>query len=148
MIRETKTKINFTSYEPTKGRFKDTSKPPYVIVNKKFGVMLFGKKCLDELQITNQFIKFYYEPTKKIIGWRTTTKLELGQLGGKVWRLVKPNKAGAMSFSVSGILEQFMSLKEDSYKCEVMKYKEQSDVLSRGEETYFVKVGKQYDKTD
>jgi hypothetical protein len=150
MIKETKRKIHFITYIPTKGRPKDESKPPYASVSKKYGVLKFGKKAINALEMDKKFIKLFYEPVKKIIGWQITNHLNEGQLKSKEWRPITPNKInGTAVISIKPIIDMFNgSLTEDSYKCEIFKYREQSDILSRGDVTYFVKVGKAYDENE
>ena len=89
MIKETKRKINFITFVPHRGRTKDTSKPAHVTVNAKYGTLKFGKKAIDELEMKDMFVKFFYEPSKSIIGWQIVSDLSQPQLMSKEYKLVK-----------------------------------------------------------
>lgn len=149
MIKESTRKIYFTEYFPVKGRVKDESKPPFVRVNTKAGVMVVGRKALDILGIEGQFVKFFYDQGKKIIGWKVRDKLENGEVFSKSWKLVKANKStGNYIVSVAGMLTHFKGLEDTSYRCEVKKYREVSSIMDKGEVYYFIKLDRRQNDDD
>lgn len=146
MIKETTQKINFSSYEGKKGRSRDESAPVIVSVDAKWFLICFSARAIEEMNMNNKFIKFYHESTKKIIGWQLTDRLDEIALKSKKYRLVNQNKTtGEYKASISGILKQFMNVEPIRYKCEVKKYRETSDILTRGEEFFFVQLKNQKD---
>lgn len=145
MIQEVNKQIHFQSYVPVKGRKKDTDAPPTATVNKRLGKITFGSRTLAKLKMHDKFIAFYYEPTKKIVGWQIKDRLEHGELAGKhsSWKLVKTYGRGLGFYSVQikGILDTMVGLGKDIYKnLEVKRYVEKEGILERGSVYYFVEV--------
>jgi len=156
MIQEVRKSIAFKDYVPKRGRDKDEDPAPTVTIDRKRGRITFNTKVLNKLSMANKFIAFYFEPTRKIIGWKVVNQLPPGVKAGPYakWRYCKPYGKGAANgkgfwiTSIKGILEEFNgSLKSDTYKdLEVKKYIETASVLDRGQVTYFVEVKEKTDK--
>lgn len=142
MIKETTRKLNLISYVPQRGKPKDTEKPPMLSLNTKFGNLVFGAKAIRALDMEGKWMKLFYEPTRRIIAWRLTDKLENEEIQSKEYRLVKPNpKSGVLIVSIQGILKSFVNVKENfTYKCEIKRYREMSDLMNRGEIFHFVQL--------
>lgn len=143
MIEETKKKIHFMPYSVKKGRVKDTNKPPTASVAMKYSRLTWGKKAIRDMGMGGKFVRLYFEPNRKIIGWRITDKLSEAELKSKVWRLCNPAPStGVWHWSIKGMLDQ-MKLKEDhTYKdLEIKRYREMgiADQYS-GEVFYFIEV--------
>ena len=139
-MKETTRKIYFTEYIPTKVQEVESS--VFINVNLKNGVIQFSRGVVNTLGLEGKFIKFLYEAEKKIIGWKVIDQsLSLETLKSKKYRLVKPNKSnGLYSSSITKLLAQFKGLKKESYRCEVKKYREVSDAMSKNDITYFVQL--------
>lgn len=136
-------------YQTTKGRAEDTSAPPTVVVNKKFGRLVFSRAAIREIGMVGKFVKLYYEPTRKIIGWRIRDKVEQTEM--KAWKLCKPNKTtGTWTMGIKKMLDEFNgSLTRESYPAlPVQKYREMDKLHEHtGEIFYFVEVKPQDDTT-
>lgn len=128
-------KIHFVEYTSKRGRTKgDKDDFAKVSVNVKFGIMSFGKKALSKLGMDSNWIKIYFEPSKKIIGW--VIKGKIAQEEMKTHKLVKKNVNGQFVVSVSGILKQFIGLKKEHYTdLEVKKYRDYNSMLD--DQTYY-----------
>lgn len=140
-IKETIRKIHFRSYSAVKGKPVDNDPAPTVIVSRKYNTLTFSKGCITATQMSGKFVKLFYEPTKKIIGWQaregTFNQEELKQ-----WRLCKPAKNGIWVMGVKGILDQFAGLNKDSYHgLEVKRYREMGKLEAfSGETFHYVEV--------
>ena len=149
MIQETHHKIYFTEYTPTQGREKDTDSPPTVRLTIKDSSISFCQRTLIKLQLDGKFIKFFYEPVKKIIGWTIHNTLSDGELATKKYRLVKCSSVGSYNTTIMGILRMFSSnFSKNSYKLEVKKYVENQDILSKGDTYYYVQITDEYEETN
>lgn len=126
MIRETKAKIHFTPYIIKKGRAeKDvTEKSPVASVSVKYGRLNFTSHAIKEIGMAGKWVKLYYEPHRKIIGWRVKDKVENGEL--KTWKLCQPDKNnGTWGMSITKMLTEFKGLTQESYlNLEIQKYKD------------------------
>lgn len=150
MIQEVKRKIHFTSYVPEKGREKDTDNPPTVSIAIKPASIRFGPRTIAILAMEGKFISFYYEATKKIVGWTLHTALDEAQIKSAKYRLVKVNPAtNSYTTTIQGILNQIKGLTKESYKnLEIKKYVEQEGILSKGDVYYFVQLTEDYETAD
>lgn len=148
MIEQTHRKIHFSEYIPERGREKDTDAPPVVTITIKAGTIKFPKRSVIVLGMEGKFISFYYEATKKIVGWVLKDKLDDKLLHSKKYRLVKVGKSGGWTTTIQGILRAFNGrLTEESYKkLEVKKYIEIDGVLERGTIYYYVELNDKYDE--
>lgn len=140
MIQQTTRKIHFSEYIPTKGREKDIDKPPTVRVNVKSGSLNLSTRTLSILGLDGQFIKLFYEPTRKIIGFTKHSGLSNEQVASKKYRLVKPNSSGQSVVSVMGILKTFAGLQALKYKCEIKKYVEMDGIMNKGTTYYYIQL--------
>lgn len=142
MIQQVKRQIYFQPYTPTKGRRKNTDAPPTVTIYKKLGKIVFSRQTVSTLGMDQRFIAFYFDPTKKIIGWRIKDTLQNGETIGRSckWKLVKTNVNGVYVTTITGIMSAFNgSLTQDIYKAlEIKKYVETEGILERGTVYYFV----------
>lgn len=143
-MKETKRKIYFLPYSPHKGRESKKDIEPFVVVSTKYNKIGFTKKTMQDLDMTNKFIKFYFEPASKKIAWITKKNLDEAELKSKSWRLVKLNKTGQFQVSITGILKEFKNLKPGTYKPEVQKYidVDQSHLGKGTQIYYFVELNK------
>jgi len=94
------------------------------------------------------FISFYYDSTRKIIGWKVKGELSENQLKSKKYKLVKSNpRSAAYVTTIQGILEQVNGqLTKDKYKnLEVKKYVEKQGILDKGEVYYYVQLKDTYE---
>ena len=151
MIQEVRKSIAFSPYVPKAGRPKDEDPAPTVNLDAKRGRLVFGAKALRKMNMVNKFVAFYYEPTRKIIGWKVSSVLEPGEKVGKnsKWSLVKPYGKGSGFWvgGVKGIVAEFRGLKSSNYKgLEVKKYIETASVLDKGTTLYFVEVREKTDR--
>lgn len=141
MITETTKKILWVPYVVTKGRTVDTNPAPVATINRKFGYLSFGGKAIEEMGMNGKFIKFYFEPTKKVIGWQLRTEIKQEEM--KNWKLVKqlPNKTWKVT--ITKLLAQFNGrLTKGSYThLPVQKYREINPLSEyRNEVFYFVEL--------
>lgn len=126
----------------TKGRDADTNPAPTATVNTKFGYITFGSKAIQEMGANGMFIKFYFEPIKKIIGWQLRKQVEQNEM--KVWKLVTPHaKARNYKASISKMIKQFDGrLTKESYAdLPIQKYREINALSEyKNEVFYFVEL--------
>lgn len=144
MIQEVKKQIHFQAYIPRGGPRKDLDAPPTVTIIKKNGRIDFPARTLSKLGMEEKFISFYFEPTRKIIGWQIKSSLSEGQKVGRAsrWKFVKPTSNGNYHTTIKGIIDSFNgSLTKDKYKkIEIKKYIEQEGILEKGTVYYFVEL--------
>lgn len=134
---ESKKVINFIEYSPTFGRNIDFGRGQ-ASINCKSGVITFPKKTIEGFGWQNQFMKFYYEPTKKIIGWKVRPEIKQEEM--KTWSLAKQAASGQVRVSIGGILKSMNFKKAESFhKLEIEKWND-TRVLSEGDTYYFVKL--------
>ena len=140
MIKQTFRQINFLSFIPGRKKKENGDRPPTVSVSKKFGNIKFPNRTCSMLGLTGNFIALFYEPHRKIIGWRIFTRTnDIRDL--KVYKLVKPNqKSGVFSVSIKPMLNEMRGLNSNSYpKLEVKKYVDQT-MLNKGDTYYYVQL--------
>ena len=146
MIEQTTRKIHFIEYSPRSGRARDTDSPPWVRLTIKDKSISFGIRTIAKLQMDNAFLKFFYEPTKKIVGWSIKKGLSEVELASKKWRLVKPQPSG-WTTTIGGILSNFTNnYSKPSYKLEIKRYVEQQDPFEKGREYYYVQIQDEYEE--
>lgn len=135
-IPETRKKIAFTPWTTTKGAPKASHETvPTASVYKKFGTLQFSKTLISETGMAGKFIRLYFEPTRKIIGWQLRTKVEQEEM--KVWKLVRPTKSGTWSLGIRKMLNE-IRLSKDSYpKLPVQKYREMSLLEHHHNEVFY-----------
>lgn len=139
MIEETKRKIHFTAFDIKKGRSKDTSAVPTMAIYQ--GSLRFNKSVIDELSLDGKFVRFYYDPTKQIIGFQV--KHEIAQTQMRTWKMARQNKtSGLWSVSIKKLLRELGEETESKnyYSMPVHKYVEQSEMMNRGEVYYYVRL--------
>ncbi len=140
-IKETHRKIHFTPFEIKKGRDVDDSPSPTMTLKTETGALRFSKSLITELNLDGKFVKLYYEPTKRIIGFQfksTATDNEL-----KSWKLVKRNPVtGTWTVTINKMLNQFNSKPtKDLYSMmPVRKYVDSTGVMNRGDVFYYVQL--------
>lgn len=141
MIKETTKKIHFIPYTATKGRDADVNPAPVVALNRNSGLLWFGEAALREMGMRDKFVRFFYEPTKKVIGWQI--KEVVHQADMKTWRLVKPyvNKKSGASYwtaSLKKLVVQIPSLTKKSYTgLPVQKYREINPLSEHRNQVFF-----------
>lgn len=131
-------KINFIEYKAKKGRaVKDKF---FASVDIKRGILRIPKSTSSTALLQGKFIKFYYEPTKKIIGWKLRTDVRQEEM--KDWRLIQKltPKVQIYCFGVKGILEQFVpKITHNCNHLEIEHYKDYG-LLSDREDIYYVRI--------
>lgn len=105
MIKETLKKIHFVPYTPGKGKPKDDSDSPTLTIFADKNRFQFNKKAITEMDMNGKFIKFFFEPTKKIIGWKIEKSIDQRMM--KEWKLVKMSKSGQYPVGIKNLLEIF-----------------------------------------
>lgn len=138
-IKETTKKIHFTEFIPGKKKLVVDASTPTVTVSVKYNSFTFPNSTVIEMGLEGKLIKLFYEPTKKIIGFKIIDKA-VSQEELKSLKLVKldPNpKLRNFKFQLGKMLSEFQGLKQDSYKnLPISKYVERQDKLG-GAEVYF-----------
>lgn len=140
-IEETRKKIHFSPYTTVKGRKEDNSTAPTAAVSVKYGTITFSKGLVRETSMEGKFVRLYYEPTKKIVGWQLREKIAQEEM--KVWKLCKPGQSGTWSLGIGKMLNEFNGrLKSESYlSLPVQKYREMDKLDSHANEIfYFVEL--------
>lgn len=137
-IKETTRKIHLLSYTPKKGKAKDISEPPRISLFVDKNKMQFSRYAIDQMHMRKKFVRFFYEPTRKIIAWQVAEKMEHAEM--KEWRVCNTHPSGIWQVSVKGLLEQFQlgkaTLKNAYRDLEVKKYRE-IGLMSKPNDTYF-----------
>lgn len=149
MISETKRKIHFLQYNPKKARAPLADAVPTVSVSTKYNKLVFGGPAIRETGMSGKFVRVYYEPNRKIIGWQVKDKLEHYEL--KSWKLCRPNAiAGTWNISITKMLAEMRGLKKDKTysNLPVQKYREMAPLSEHnGEIFFFVEVKEQDEVT-
>lgn len=150
-IEETRKKIHFTPFDITKGPGVDSSPAPTLTLTQ--GSLRFNKSVIKELSLTGKFVRFFYDPVKKIIGFQIKTEVELRQLKGEgKWKMVNSNKVtGSWTVSVKKMVEQQFGMKTAEKKYPpfpVKKYIESSSAIHKGDVYYFVEIVDEVTKED
>ena len=139
MIETTHKAFQFIPYQRRSGRVKDTSKAPTVLVSKKYKNITFNRACVEELKMQGQFIRFFYEPVKKIVAWKLDVKFSGDD--NKGWKLVVVRKNGSVIFSIGSMIRDFNgSLTQDSYRLDVRKNVVTQGLMDKGDTYYYVEV--------
>lgn len=137
MIEETKRKIHFIPYTGGRGKEKDTSPAPTITLSRKYNSLSFSRAAILEMGMDNKFVRFYFEPIKKIIGWQI--KPGVTQQDMKQWKIVKQKPNGGWQTNVKKLLDQFEGrLTKEVYKgLTVQKYREIGALSEYKNETFF-----------
>ncbi len=141
MIKETTRKINFLAYNPKKGRQKDERQAPTVNVFADAGRIQFGRYALEQMAMEGKFVRFYYEPIKKIIGWKVCNEV-INQKEMKLWKVCNSHSNGVWQVSIKKMLEQFQGKEHLAVKyknVQVKKYRE-TGIMSLPNDTYYYVV--------
>lgn len=141
MIKETTKKIHFIAYSPKKGRIEDTAPAPTVTVNRKVNRISFSKATVLETGMNGKFLRLYYEPIKKVIGWQIRDKVDHAEM--KQWKLVKALAGGGWGMNIKKMLDAFDGrLSKEVYeKIPVQKYREINALSEyKNEVFYFVEL--------
>jgi hypothetical protein len=98
-------KIYFAEYNPKFGKTADetTYKIRYAATAK---ALHFPGKLIKAFDLEGKFIKLYTEQTRRIVGWKVESKLDLDEVKNG-WRLVKINASGQYALSIQRIIKQF-----------------------------------------
>lgn len=144
MIKETTKKLHLIPYTRAKGKAVDTSDAPTINLNRKSGVMWFGQSALNEMGMTDKFVRFYFEPVKKIIGWQIQEQVNQSEM--KMWKLCTPYKSKSgnphWTASLKKMLAQMPSVKKDKYHAvPIQKYREINPLSEyKNQVFYFVEL--------
>ncbi len=138
MIKETTNKINFLPYIPKRGRAKNTDAPPTITLFVEKGRMQFNRYAVDQMQMVGKFVRFFYEPTRKIIGWKVQDTVDQSEM--KLWKVCRTHKNGMWFISVNKMLDLFpLGRKALSpvYRDMVVKKYRDIGLLSKSNDTYY-----------
>ena len=136
-MKVVKSKIYFTDFGGA-----EAEKEYHVSVNCKLGNILFGKPALDVMGLTDgSLIKFMTAPDNKL-GWKVKGSVNIGEVVPEKWKMITISNANnSYVSSIKRYLEQMKGLTEqDRFRCEIQKYVETSDQLSRGDTVYFIEL--------
>lgn len=140
-IKETTKKIHFIPYTAGRGREKDESPSPTITLNRKYQTISFTATSMREMSMDGKFIRFYFEPIKKVIGWQLRDHVLQSEM--KTWKLVKAKKTGAWQTFIGKMLKQFDNrLKKEAYKdVAIQKYREINPLSEyKNQVFYFVEL--------
>lgn len=138
MITETKTKIHFRAFTPRKGRVHDTKKPPTVTLFSETGRMQFNRYAVEQMQMKGKFVRFFYEPVKKVIGWKVVSEINQNEM--KLWKVCRVHKNGVWQVSIRQMLNLFQLGRRGLapvYRNMVVKKYRETELLSAPNDTYF-----------
>lgn len=137
LSRKQKRRYTIRPYVTVKGKPRDTRTAPTVTVSKKYGTIVFSKGCIDQLGMAGKFVKLFYEPTKRVIGWQVRDRIDQNEM--KLWKLCKPAKAGTWVMGVKRMLDEFNgALRQQSYPgLEVQRYREMGPLDEYSGQTFF-----------
>lgn len=138
MIKETTNKINFLAYNPKKGRIKDTSRPPTVTLFVDKGKIQFNRYAVEQMHMQGKFVRFFYEPVKKVIGWKVTDQVNQNEM--KQWKVCKTHNNGVWQVSVKRMLELFQTGRKGlapTYRDMVVKKYRNTELMALPNDTYF-----------
>lgn len=141
-ITETRKKLTLTAFDIVRGRDKDTSPAPTITFAR--GKLLFSKGLVRELDLNTKFIKFYYDPVKLVIAFQVKDQLPFENLkGAGRWRKVTVSRFGNWTVSLTKMVsktfgEEFLT--KLIQHIPVQKYREQNDIINRGEVYYFIEL--------
>ena len=143
MIEETRKKIHFVPFDINKGRDTDTSDAPRVKLT--MGSLRFTKSLLTELNLDGKFVRFFFDPIKKVVGFQVKEQVELRALKGEgKWKMVRQNKSNhSWTVTIKKMLRANFGEKiaEKNYPmAPIKKYVEMTDVLSKGQVYYFFEI--------
>lgn len=137
-IQETTKKIHLLPYQPRRGRAKNQDDTPTVNVSIEKERIQFSRYAVEQMQMVGKFVRFYYDPVKKIIAWKVEDRVEQQEM--KLWRVCRVYKNGVWSFSIKKMIDLFQlgkkGLKSEYRNVPIQKYRE-VDVMSRPNDTYF-----------
>lgn len=137
-IKETSKKINFIAYKAQKGRLKDTGRPPSLTLFVEKGMIQFPRYAIEQCHMQGRFVRFFYDPVQKIIGWKVEERVEQHDM--KLWKICRIHKNGIWQVSVRKMLDLFQlgrkGLAPIYRDMEVRKYREQG-VMAKPNDTYF-----------
>jgi hypothetical protein len=145
-IEETKKKIHFLPYVATKGRVKDTAPAPAASVSRKYNRITFSRALIQETGMAGKFVRLYFEPNKKVIGWQLRETVAQNEM--KSWKLCRVTPSGNWGLNIKKMLSMFVGLNQEKYsELPVQKYRETSALDEHhGEVFYFVQLVGQSEK--
>ncbi len=141
MIKETKTVIEFIPFNNKSAQENIRNDFPTISVSIKFGKISIGKHSIEKLNIKDKWIKLYFQPTQKIIGWKVQDIVKQEEM--KDWTLVKVNTVGMFGVGIKKLLRGFQGLTKESYpNLEVCKYVDRrtTGYLEENSTYYYVKI--------
>lgn len=144
-IKETTNKINFIAYDPKKGRVKDMSEPPRVTVFVEDGKMQFPRYAIEHMNMNGKFVRFFYEPVDKVIGWKVESEVTHSDM--KQWRVCRTYQNGVWTVSVKKLLDLFQNRKALApvYRNAIVKKYREIGLMAKPNDTYFyIKLKEEY----
>ncbi len=150
-IEETRKKIHFVPFDINKGRDVDTSDAPTIKLTE--GLLRFTKGLITELGLNGKFVRFFYDPIKKVVGFQVREEVELRALKGEgKWKMVRQNETnGSWTVSIRKMLAANFGSKvaEKKYPlAPIKKYIEMTDIMTKGQVYYFFEIVDEYDPNE
>ncbi len=146
MIKETTKKIHFIAYESKRGRSKDVNDAPTMTLFVDKGMLQFSRYAIESMQMNNRFVRFFYDPTKKIIGWKVEDTVDQSEM--KLWRMCKTHKNGMWQVSIKRMLDMFQLGRKGLAKVyrdmPVMKYRDIGLMTAPNDTYFYVEVKEEY----
>lgn len=145
-IKESKKKIHFVPFEQARGAMASNTPAPTVSVKK--GVLFFSQKLIEELQLNGKFVRLFYDPLKKIIGFQIREQILQTEM--KTWKLVRQNKQIKIwKISIRKMLAEIgpQCVEKKYSRLPVKKYIS-TEPMSRGEVYYFFEIIDEVDKAE
>lgn len=149
MIKETKKKIKFLEFRPSGGRPNNKSGTPTTTLFSERGTLQFNRYAVDQMKMSGSFVRFFYEPAKRVIGWQVSTTYD--ERNPKLWKKCKTHKNGMWVVAIKKLLDRFTvgnkALATVYRDMPVMKYTEQKQAVGGGVYTstfYYVELSDEY----
>lgn len=136
-IKETTKKLHLLPYYPRRGRIKDTSDEPTVTIFGKVGRIQFGRYAVEQMGMEGKFVKFYFDPIKKIVAWKITDRVEQHEM--KLWKVCRLHVNGVWQLTLKKMFAEFQNSDKllEKYKyLPIQKYRN-TDMMALPNETYY-----------
>ncbi len=141
MIKETTKKLHLLPYHPKRGRLKDTSDAPTITIFGKVGRIQFGRDAVEQMSMEGKFVKFYFDPIKRIVAWKITDKVDQREM--KLWKVCRLHVNGVWQLTLKKMFMEFQGSDKllDKYKnLPIQKYRNVEMMALPNETYYFVQL--------
>lgn len=140
-IEKQEGKIHFVEYIPHQKAERDAKKESFTAsIDVKSGYLRLGKPAIAKMNLDGKFVKFYFEPSKKIIGWKIKDSIGSSKEELSLWKPIIMGKKVQAILGIRGILSQFVGVSKENYKGLEIKHYKDYGPLADGEELYYVKL--------